>query len=325
MCTCTGEPAYAAKALFHLNTSQPDSCASSCESRHVISSSPSQFSAQMGLCARQRKDLLVTERDAKVPQLCVRDSEGFFYFKFPLLVHSCVNTVTYSIVNESRVHTGTWSHLRYLQPFQSLFIECSLLKGSESMLSMLFFFARLQKSCKENLLLSMQFDSETWIASPLLRLQTNNSKCRNKKFECFKFYIAHWKLKIFFKIPKFYSIACVISPRSFAHGHRGAVGCYLTQDGVSDPQYLWCFPPRIQERTASADRRSRELHEWVASEGMTLLSDLVSTEAACMIRCGNSIGCTTIATVLFLSCHFVCITEVIKRFWQCVKLLFPGK
>lgn len=246
MCTCTGEPACAAKALFHLNTSQPDSCASSCESRHVISSSPSQFSAQMGLCAQQRKDLLVTKRDAKVPQLCVRDSEGFFFnsFLFPLLVHSCVNAVTYSIVNESRVHTGTQSHLCYLQPFQSLFIEHSLLKGSETMLSMLFFCKIAKKKLQEKFAFVIAvwlWNTNSFTFAPTADQQFQ--ECRNKKFKCFKFYIAKWKIKIFFKAPKFYSVAYVDSRRSFAHGHRGAVGFYLTQDGVSDPQYLWCFPP----------------------------------------------------------------------------------
>lgn len=53
------------------------------ESCHVIGSSLSQFSSQMGLCAQQRKDLLVTKSDAKVPPACVADtSEGFFFFPF---------------------------------------------------------------------------------------------------------------------------------------------------------------------------------------------------------------------------------------------------
>lgn len=88
------------------------------ESCHVIGSSISQFSSQMGLCAQQRKDLLVTKSDAKVPPACVADtSEGFFFLPFFFFgsppstpstpVHSCVNAVTYSIVNESWVHTGT--------------------------------------------------------------------------------------------------------------------------------------------------------------------------------------------------------------------------
>lgn len=83
------------------------------ESCHVIASSLSQFSSQMGLCALQRKDLLVTKSDAKVPPACVADSEGFFFFSGSppstpsTPVHSCVNAVTYSIVNESWVHTGT--------------------------------------------------------------------------------------------------------------------------------------------------------------------------------------------------------------------------
>lgn len=80
---------------------------------------------------------------SETPRVC--------FFLFSLLVHSCVNAVKYSIVNKSRIRTGTRSHLRYLQPFQSLFIERSLLKGSESMLSMLFFFCKIAKKLQKKI------------------------------------------------------------------------------------------------------------------------------------------------------------------------------
>lgn len=278
--------------------------------------SQSIFSTDGSLCAAKKRPSC-----HQVPQLCVRDSKGLVFF-FISSSGSFMGGRCH--VEHCKWVTGTQSHLLYLRPFQSLFIERSPLKGSESMLSMLFF-------CKtaKNLQEKCAFVNVVWIWSTnsftfALTADQQFQERRNKKFECFKFYIAPLNQKLSLNYQHFTLLH--VWTRSFAHGHRGAVGCYVTQDGASDPQYLWCFPPCIQERTAFADRRRRELHEWVASEGMTLLSDLVSTGGAhTLIRCGNSIGHTTIATVLFPSCHIVCTCEVIKRFWQCVKLLFPGK
>lgn len=74
------------RAPFHLDTSRPDSWASlwrelSCDRQFSQS-----ISAQMGLCARKRKELLVTERDAKVPPVCVGI---FFFFPFFSALRSC--------------------------------------------------------------------------------------------------------------------------------------------------------------------------------------------------------------------------------------------